>query len=95
MEEEPRKKRSSKDKKIKKSGVRTKFMIESLRNEYYELRAENDRLRNVVQTHLPSNVSNQILSECYDPNAPKPKIDNIDDLAVQMAGTNVDDSEDE
>jgi len=91
--EEPRKKRS-KDK-IKKSGVRTKFMIESLRNEYYKLREENDRLRNVVQTQLPPQVSSQLLAECYDPNAQRAKVDNIDDLAAQMAGTNVDDSDEE
>ena len=43
--EAPKKSKSKGDKKIKKSGVRTKFLIESLRNDYYALREENDRLR--------------------------------------------------
>jgi len=93
--EEPKKKRSSRDKK-KASGVRTKFMIESLRNEYYALRAENDRLRNVVSTQLPERVSKPLLAECYDPSsAPKAKVDNIDSLAEQMAGAGVDDEDDD
>lgn len=91
--EEPRKKKS-KDK-IKKSGVRTKFMIESLRNEYYALKAENDRLRNVVTTQLPPSVSRQLLADCYDPNAPRAKVDNIDDLAARMAGAGVDDEDED
>ncbi len=33
---------------MSKSGVRTKFLIESLRNEYYELRKENEKLRAMV-----------------------------------------------
>ena len=94
------KSRSSKDKKdkekkLKKSGVRTKFLIESLRNEYYDLREENDRLRSMVTENLPSDAASAILAECFDPNAPKAKADNIDELAGQMAGADVDEDDDD
>jgi hypothetical protein len=81
-------------KKISKSGVRTKFLIESLRNDYYSLREENDRLRAMVSDHLPPDAARAILSECYDPNAPKAKVDNIDDIANKLAGSDLDDDDD-
>ena len=93
--EAPRKsksKKKSKDK-SKKSGVRTKFLIESLRNDYYELRSENDRLRELVKANLDERAANAILAECFDANAPRAKVDNIDELATQMAGADVDDDE--
>ena len=89
--EAPRKsKKKSKDK-SKKSGVRTKFLIESLRNDYYELRSENDRLRELVKANLDEAAANAILAECFDANAPRAKVDNIDELASKMADADVDD----
>ena len=92
--EAPRKsKKKSKSKNQVKSGVRTKFLIESLRNDYYELRSENDRLRELVKANLDERAANAILSECFDANAPRAKVDNIDDLASKMADADVDDEE--
>lgn len=89
------KSRSSKEKKLKKSGVRTKFLIESLRNEYYDLREENDRLRSLVSNNLPQQDAQAILSDCFDPNAPKAKTENLDELANKMAGAGVLDDDDD
>ena len=80
---------------MKKSGVRTKFLIESLRNDYYALREENEKLRNLVTANLPDYAAQEILSQCYDPNANKADVSNIDDLAGKMAGANVDDDDDD
>ena len=80
---------------MKKSGVRTKFLIESLRNNYYELREENDRLRNMVKENLDESAAKAILDECFDLNAPKEKIGNIDELATQMAGTDIQEGDEE
>lgn len=93
--EAPRKSKSSKSGKMKKSGVRTKFLIESLRNDYYALREENDRLRGLVSANLPPSAAQAVLAECFDPNAPKAKVDNIDDLAGKMAGSGIDDDDDD
>jgi hypothetical protein len=82
-------------KKISKSGVRTKFLIESLRNDYYALREENERLRSMVSDHLPADTARAILAECYDANAPSARVDNIDDIAAQVAGSSLDDDEDD
>jgi hypothetical protein len=90
------KSRSSKDKdKLKKSGVRTKFLIESLRNDYYALREENERLRNMVSSNLPSEAAEAVLSDCFDTNAPKAKVVNIDELAGKMADAGMDDEDDD
>lgn len=94
--EAPRSKSKSKsNKKIKKSGVRTKFLIESLRNDYYALREENDRLRSLVEANLPSHAAQEVLAQCFDANAPKASVGNIDDLATKMAGAGLDDEEDD
>jgi hypothetical protein len=89
--------KSDKEKKIKKSGVRTKFLIESLRNDYYALREENDRLRGLVTGNLPEEEAGAILADCFDPNAaPKAKANSIDELAGKMTGASVSgDDEDE
>mmetsp|Transcript_5348 Transcript_5348/g.6991 ORF Transcript_5348/g.6991 Transcript_5348/m.6991 type:complete len:100 (+) Transcript_5348:83-382(+) len=92
MESAKKKKSSSK---LKKSGVRTKFLIESLRNNYYELREENDRLRNMVKENLDESAAKSILDECFDINAPKEKIGNIDDLASKMAGADIEEGDEE
>jgi len=83
----------SKKEKMKKSGVRTKFLIESLRNDYYELRQENDKLREMVKKELSADAANSILAECFDANAQKASAGNIDDLAGQMSGADLDDED--
>ena len=95
MEAPRSKSRSSKKSKMKKSGVRTKFLIESLRNDYFALREENERLRGLVSSNLPYSAANDILSQCYDVNAPKAQLDNVDALAGQMAGSGLDDDDDD
>ena len=76
-----RRKKEKKDKKRKKSEVRTKFLIESKRKDYFELREENDRLREIIQTNLPKNISDAILADCFDLTAHTSKALSIDDLA--------------
>ena len=94
--EAPRKSSSSSKKdKMKKSGVRTKFLIESLRNDYYELRQENEKLREMVKAQLPPHAADAILADCFDSNAPKADANNIDDLAGKMAGTDLDDDDED
>ena len=102
MEAPSTKKKSSKDKDKKKSkttdkksGIRTKFLIESLRNDYYSLREENERLRNLVTANLASDQAEAVLSSCFDMNAPRAKVDNIDSLAEKMAGSELDDGDDD
>lgn len=99
---EPRKeKRSSSGR--HKSGVRTKYIIESLRREHTELREENERIRTLIDANLAKDVAKQILSECCI-DAPKilKKGDKslsaqIDELAEQLpelaAVTDEDDEE--
>jgi len=91
--EAPRKSKKKSKKSSQKSGVRTKFLIESLRNDYYELRSENDRLRELVKANLDEQAANAILADCFDANAPRAKVDNIDELASKMADADVDDEE--
>mmetsp|Transcript_37032 Transcript_37032/g.105319 ORF Transcript_37032/g.105319 Transcript_37032/m.105319 type:complete len:105 (-) Transcript_37032:228-542(-) len=81
--------RDKKDKKKKKSGVRTKFLIESLRQDYYALRDENDRLREIVQTHLPRRAGDAILADCFDLTSPSARVGSIDELANKMPGMNI------
>jgi hypothetical protein len=91
-----RKSSSDKEKKAKKSGIRTKFLIESLRNDYYSLREENDRLRTLVSSNLPEEAAGAILADCFDPsNAPKAKAASIDELASKLNSTGVTDEDDE
>lgn len=96
--EAPRKSKSGSSKKKSKSqqsGVRTKFLIESLRNDYYALKEENDRLRGLVTSNLPYPTAQEILSHCYDPNAPRANVENIDDLALKMAGSVIEEEDDD
>ena len=87
--------KKSKDKKIKKSGVRTKFLIESLRQEYYDLRAENDMLRGIVEEHLPKDIAGPLLAECFDPSSASAKVGSMDELATKMGGASVDDDDED
>jgi hypothetical protein len=89
--------RSSKKsgKKTKKSGVRTKFLIESLRRDYYALRDENDRLREIVQTNLPKREADAILADCFDLTSPAVNVGSIDDLTDKMPGMSIEEEDDE
>ena len=94
--------RSGKKKKKKqgKSGVRTKFLIESLRNEYNSLKEENEKLRDIVSGNMPSAAAQQVLSQCYDVNATtKAGVNDVDRLAGEVADADLldddDDDEDE
>ena len=95
MDSKNKKSKSGKDKKMKKSGVRTKFLIESLRQEYYDLRSENDMLRSIVEEHLPKDVAGPLLAECFDPTSASAKVSSIDDLANKMPGMSVGDDDDD
>jgi hypothetical protein len=90
-----RKKSGSGSKKVKKSGVRTKFLIESLRRDYYALRDENDRLREIVQTNLPKRQADAILADCFDLTSPAVNVSSIDDLTDKVPGMHLADSDDD
>ena len=91
--------RKKKDKRSKKhnkrSRVRTKFLIESLRQDYYNLRDENDRLRGIVKDNLPKVTAESILAECFDLDAPVAKVSSIDDLAEKVPGIHISGDEEE
>lgn len=82
-------------KKKKKSGVRTKFMIESLRKDYYALRDENDRLREIVQNNLPKDVADGILADCFDLTSPSAKISNVDEMDEKMKGMGIEEGDED
>mmetsp|Transcript_19466 Transcript_19466/g.27009 ORF Transcript_19466/g.27009 Transcript_19466/m.27009 type:complete len:147 (-) Transcript_19466:194-634(-) len=66
---EKKDKKDKKDKKKakgKKSGVRTKFILESLRSRFYELKDENEYLRQIVHSRLPDQAG-EIFAECCFP----------------------------
>ena len=94
--EDKRSRKKSKDKKNKKkSGVRTKFLIESLRQDYYSLRDENDRLRELVQTNLPKEKAEAILADCFDLTSPSAKVSSIDDLEGKIGGMQIAEGDEE
>lgn len=93
MEESGRRKKNGK--KHKKSGVRTKFLIESLRRDYYALRDENDRLREIVQTSLPKRAADSILADCFDLTSPAVNVASIDDLTNKVPGISIAEEEDD
>jgi hypothetical protein len=76
---------------VKKSGVRTKFVLESLRKDYYELKDENDRLRKMIQERLPKAAAS-IIAECCPP---RKKVSSIDELGNMMGSTAISEDEDE
>jgi hypothetical protein len=93
--EEPSRRKKEKSAKKHKSGVRTKFLIESLRRDYYALRDENDRLREIVQTHLPKHAADAILADCFDLTSPAVNVGSIDDLTDKIPGMSMGDDDDE
>ena len=98
--EEERRSRKSKDKKKrkdkdKKSGVRTKFLIESLRQDYYSLRDENDRLREIVQNNLPKDAAEAILADCFDLTSPSARVTSISELESKMPAMTLEEGDEE
>jgi hypothetical protein len=75
----------------KKSGVRTKFLLESLRQDYYNLQDENNRLRDIILSRLP-NAANAILAECCPP---RKKVSSIDELGAMMPNMTIEEGDEE
>lgn len=84
-------KSSSKESSSKKSGVRTKFLLESLRQDYYTLQEENNRLREIIMSRLP-NAANAIIAECCPP---RKKVSSIDELGEMMPSMTIDEVDEE
>lgn len=78
--------RKSKDKKGKRksSGVRTKFLIESLRGEMYELQEENTRLRSIISTKLP-HIADEIFAKCCRPRIEIHSVDQLAEVFPEMS----------
>lgn len=74
--------------------MRTKFLIESLRNEYYELKGENEKLRAIIGNNMSYGVAKSILDTCHDPNAPRAKASDIDALTNEVGQAGLDDDND-
>ena len=94
-ERRSRKSKDKKKKKEKKSGVRTKFLIESLRQDYYSLRDENDRLREIVQNNLPKDAAEAILADCFDLTSPNARVTNISELESKMPAMSLEEGDEE
>ena len=80
-----------KEKKVKESGIRTKFLLESLRQDYYSLQDENSTLREIIRTKLP-NVADVIFTECCQPRV---KVSSIDELGAMMPTLTIDEEGEE
>lgn len=89
------KKKKSKSKKSKsdskKSGVRTKFLLESLRQDYYSLQDENNKLREIIMERLPS-AANAIIAECCPP---RKKVSSIDELGQMMPNMTIEEGDED
>ena len=94
-ERRSRKSKDKKKKKEKKSGVRTKFLIESLRQDYYSLRDENDRLREIVQNNLPKDAAEAILADCFDLTSPNARVTSISELESKMPAMSLEEGDEE
>jgi hypothetical protein len=85
-------KRSSSSKgETKKSGVRTKFLLESLRQDYYSLQDENTKLREIIMARLP-NAANAIIAECCPP---RKKVSSIDELGEMMPNMTIEEGDED
>jgi hypothetical protein len=78
-------------KETKKSGVRTKFLLESLRQDYYALQDENTKLRDIIMARLP-NAANAIIAECCPP---RKKVSTIDELGEMMPHMTIDEGDED
>ena len=94
-ERRSRKSKDKKKKKEKKSGVRTKFLIESIRQDYYSLRDENDRLREIVQNNLPKDAAEAILADCFDLTSPNARVTSISELESKMPAMSLEEGDEE
>jgi hypothetical protein len=86
-----REKKSRKGKDSKKSGVRTKFLLESLRQDYYSLQDENTKLREIIMERLP-NAANAIIAECCPP---RKKVSSIDELGELMPNMTIEEGDED
>lgn len=84
-------KKSSSSNKEKKSGVRTKFLLESLRQDYYTLQDENSRLREIILSRLP-NAADAIITECCPP---RKKVSSIDELGSMMPNMTIEEGDED
>ena len=84
-------KRGGSGKETKKSGVRTKFLLESLRQDYYSLQDENTKLREIIMARLP-NAANAIIAECCPP---RKKVTTIDELGEMMPHMTIDEGDED
>ena len=66
-----------------------------MRQDYYALRDENDRLRELVQTHLPKDAAEAILADCFDLTSPSAKVSSIDELAEKMPDMTLEEGDDD
>jgi hypothetical protein len=48
-----------------------------------------------VTDNFPDPTAQEILSQCFDVNASRVQVDNLDELAGKMAGTGIDDDEED
>jgi hypothetical protein len=48
-----------------------------------------------VTGNLPGPAAESILATCFDVNAPRAQLDNIDELASKVSGSNLEDDDDE
>ena len=78
-------------KESKKSGVRTKFLLESLRQDYYTLQDENTRLRDIIMARLP-NAAGAIIAECCPP---RKKVSSIDELGQMMPNLTIEEGDED
>lgn len=82
---------SSSSKEMKKSGVRTKFLLESLRQDYYTLQDENSQLRSIIYERL-SNIADAIIAECCPP---RKKVSSIDELGQMMPNMTIEEGDED
>ena len=82
---------SSSSKETKKSGVRTKFLLESLRQDYYTLQDENSHLRSIIYERLP-NIADVIIAECCPP---RKKVSSIDELGDMMPNMTIEEGDED
>jgi hypothetical protein len=78
-------------KEMKKSGVRTKFLLESLRQDYYTLQDENSHLRSIIYERL-SNIADAIIAECCPP---RKKVSSIDELGDMMPNMTIEEGDED
>mmetsp|Transcript_19730 Transcript_19730/g.23677 ORF Transcript_19730/g.23677 Transcript_19730/m.23677 type:complete len:146 (-) Transcript_19730:249-686(-) len=92
---EKKEKKDKKEKKIakgKKSGVRTKFILESLRSRFYELKDENENLRQIVLSRLPDQAG-VIFADCCFPREEEGSTE--DRLSTMMSNATIEEGDED